>query len=404
MIAHRLQGVLVLVLGNAAFMAAAIAGNALVTQELGVEGLGHYGFLVTAATIVSIPVVNGVPHLLSQAVSANPQSGRSLVTTASRMQGVRAFAAMGMLVGFGFAWSLAHGATLGPWGAGAAIVAGYCGYQLVLATLNGLGDTRGQAGAMLVVSVVRVVGTFVGASLFGLVGALVGLASALVIGSAWVVARAWPRLGSVPIKEPNLSSHANRIAMATALTAILASIEVIVVRLLASAEASGDYYAAWTLGRLPFYGAMAVASFYYPIMTLEPGRRALRVLEGTAVILVAGVILATGFWVVGDSLLGSLFGSDAPGILLVVLTLASTILGIGAFLGAILAAQRDWAHATVGAILAFSVGGTLIFIWGPGPIAIALASLAGAGALAITTIIGTVRVIRLRTKPYPLPP
>ena len=404
MITQRLRGIILLVLGNAVFMAAAITANALVAHELGVAGLGHYGFLVTAATIVSVPVVNGVPHLLSKAVSANPGSGRGLVAKAGRMQAMRALVAMTVFLAFGAAWSLARGGALGPWGTGAALVVGYCGYQLVLAGLNGLADTWGQAGAMSVVAVARVVGTFVGASFLGLAGALAGFAVALAIGSAWVVARLWPRLGTAPIPVPSLSTHANRIAIATSLTAILASAEVIVVRFLANAEASGDYYAAWTLGRLPFYGAMAVASFYYPSMTLEPGRRASRLLEGAALIVLAGSLLTAGFWVVGDSLMSSLFASEAPQALLVVLTLASTVLGVGAFLGAMLATQLDWIHATVGALLAFGLGGALIVALGPDPTDIAVASLAGMGALTATTMVGTSRLIRDWRKPDPPSP
>jgi O-antigen/teichoic acid export membrane protein len=226
---------------------------------------------------------------------------------------------------------------------------------------------------------------------------LIATAATWVAAFGWLGGPVWPRLGPWSEWRRRLAA-AGPIGAANLTLRVLLNVDVLLLGLLVSPAEVGDYAAA---AKVVFVLVVAVEVIWRALLPRlarlwqeSPERFRQRLTFYLGLVVVGFLPLAVGGALLGDRLMGRLYGEEYPGAGLVarILSVSYVLLALGQFLGnALLASDRQRAYfppLLIGALVAAAAVAGLGGIYG------CTGAAAGMLAAHLTLLIATVRVSR----------
>ncbi|MDM7926298.1 MAG: oligosaccharide flippase family protein [bacterium] len=264
------RGALYLMAGWFAILVTGYGLNLVLARWFPLGSFGDYGTVMTVLLWIEILVITGLPFAVQKYASAHGGESRSILQAALRIQaavtaGLTALLVLAAPLFAGF-FRDPH---LTPYFRLAFLNLPFYGFfHLVVAYHNGR-RAFGRQGACYV---------FYGLAKLGSVLLLCRLRPALdsaftgnILGSALSLAFAWALMDDRKSRPPRYGRELVRFALPALLyslmTQLLMSVDLWSVRALLGDAASGHYYVAATLSRIPYYGLAGLSAVLMPVVS-----------------------------------------------------------------------------------------------------------------------------------------
>ncbi len=251
-----------------AFLFSSYALHIGLARILGPAAYGVVGVVLSLVTIARVFITDGTRQAISKFTAENETLASAIRNVALRVQGlISVLVMLALMAGAGVLAQLLRDTTLAPYlRLVAPIVPIMSVFSIYQASLNGMRAFSRQATMMIVYSLGRVALSVLGAWLWGLNGALLGMLSAPIVAVG---------LGQslLPVRRSQGTFVARRILIFSipmvifaAGTTLLTSLDLFFVKALLGQSAQvGQYTAAATVAQIPYYALLPLVDTLLPV-------------------------------------------------------------------------------------------------------------------------------------------